>query len=122
MRFITGLCVAALATAFVGTGAYAESATDTILRICKNEDLLAHAKSMTITPAYRALICPCIVDNVKAKAKPAEAQALADALKLPPDQRKSAMMNGKNRNLGMGTRAFLGGQMICAKKFPPPKK
>ncbi|GAA0564240.1 hypothetical protein [Rhizomicrobium electricum] len=121
MRFVSIASLAAVAIALVGVPAAAESAPDTILRICKSEDLLMHAKSFKITPDYLAAICPCIVDQVKAKAKPAEQQALAAALQQPPEQRKKSMMNGKDRNLAMGTRAFLEGQMVCAKKFPPKK-
>lgn len=117
MRFLLVMSLAAIALA---APAAAESAPDTILRICKSEDLLMHAKSFKITPEYQAQICPCIVDQVK-KAKPAEQQALADALKLPIDKRRTAMMDGNNRALSMGTRAFLKGQMVCAKKFPPKK-
>jgi hypothetical protein len=120
MRFVTVVECVALA-ALLGAGAYAESAPDTILRVCKSEDLLMHAKSFKITPDYLAVICPCITDHVKAKAKPAEAQALAETLNMPVEKRKKAMMDGHNRNLGMGTRAFLEGQMLCAKKFPPKK-
>jgi hypothetical protein len=121
MRIISITSIVAAVIALVGIPAAAESAPDTILRICKSEDLLMHAKSFKITPEYLAAICPCIVDQVKAKAKPAEQQALAAALQLPPEQRKTAMMNGKDRNLSMGSRAFLEGQMICAKKVPPKK-
>jgi hypothetical protein len=120
MRFMMFASVIAL-SAFSGS-AMAEAPADAIGRICKSEDILMHAKKVKITSAYQAEICPCIVDQIKAKAKPAEIQALADALKLPLDARRTAMMSGKNRTLSMGSRAFLQAQMTCGRDHPLPKK
>jgi hypothetical protein len=114
MRFV--IVVAALAA--FGSQAFAESAADSILRTCKTEDILMHAKKVKVTPQYLQAICPCIVDKAKAKAKPDELQALADALKLPLDQRRTAMMDGKNRKLSMGSRAFLEAQFACGRDHP----
>jgi hypothetical protein len=124
MRFVTFASAAVVAAIYLGGAAVAtpEAAIDTIGRICKTEDILMHAKSVKITPDYQQVICPCITNKIKAKAKPQEVQALADALKLPLAQRRTAMMSGKNRTLSMGSRAFLEAQMICGREHPLKKR
>jgi hypothetical protein len=124
MRFVIIASAAAVAAICLGGAAVAapEAAIDTIGRICKSEDILMHAKSVKITPDYRQVICPCIAAKIKANAKPQEVQALAEALKLPLDKRRTAMMNGKNRTLSMGSRAFLEAQMICGREHPLKKR
>jgi hypothetical protein len=123
MRFSSVAYAVALGAMCLSTAAVAapEGAIDTIGRVCKSEDILMHGKNVKITPAYLQAICPCITDKIKASAKPAEQQALASALKLPTEQRRQAMMNGKDRNLSKGSRAFLEAQMVCGRDHPLPK-
>jgi hypothetical protein len=120
MRIVIVASVVAL-TALVGQAlALPEAPADTINRICKSEDILMHAKSVKITPAYQQVICPCITNKIKVKAKPAQLQALADALKLPLAERRKAMMNGKDRDLSAGSRAFFEAQISCGREHPLP--
>jgi hypothetical protein len=120
MRIVNVVSAAALTAVCLAGAAVAapESAINAIDRICKSEDILMHGKGVKITPAYRQEICPCITEKTKAKAKPEELAALADALKLPLAERRRAMMSGKNRNLSKGSRAFLEAQFACSREHP----